>query len=73
MALLTSDYIVKPSGAMGRYDGNDMEKNPAVIGDGNVTWEKRPSYVDSDRAVPGKTFAYGDSFIAPKHIASRAR
>lgn len=43
----------------------DLEKHPAEAGVGNVSWEKRPSYVDSDTgAVPGESFEYGTSVFA---------
>lgn len=44
--------------------GRDVEKNPAEAGVGNVSFEKRPDYVDSDGAVPGEAFEYGTSFFA---------
>lgn len=50
------------------FDGHDsekdLEKNPAEIGIGNASYEKRPSYVDDDGAVPGEAFEIGDSFYA---------
>jgi len=42
----------------------DVEKNPAEAGVGNIPADERPSYVDSDGAVPGESFEYGDSFYA---------
>ncbi|KAL9052329.1 MAG: hypothetical protein Q9162_005473 [Coniocarpon cinnabarinum] len=43
----------------------DLEKHPAEAGVGNVSYEKRPSYVDSDSgAVPGEAFEYGTGVIA---------
>ncbi len=36
----------------------DVEKNPAEIGVGNVSYEKRPSYVLNDGAVPGESFEF---------------
>jgi len=49
---------------LGSWSTHDVEKNPAEAGVGNVPAEKRPSYVDSDGAVPGESFEYGNSFYA---------
>lgn len=43
---------------------NDMDKNPKDAGVGNVSYEKRPSYVLEDGAVPGESFEYGNSLTA---------
>ncbi|KAK4982078.1 Purine-cytosine permease fcy21 [Elasticomyces elasticus] len=54
-----------------RYDDNtgygDPEKNPAEAGMGNLSYQKRPAYVDDDGAVPGESFEYGNGFIASMH------
>ena len=42
----------------------DLEKNPKLVGVGNVSADKRPSYVYDDGAVPGESFEYGDGFFA---------
>lgn len=42
----------------------DLEKNPAEAGVGSVTYEKRPSYVYEDGAVPQDAFGYGTSVFA---------
>ena len=43
----------------------DLEKNPAEAGVGNISYEKRPSYVYADSgAVPGEAFEYGNSIFA---------
>jgi hypothetical protein len=47
------------------YELRDVEKNTqklpnaAVMGVGNISSEKRPSYVYDDGAVPGESFTYG--------------
>ena len=46
----------------------DLEKHPAEIGVGNISPEKRPSYVHSETsAVPGESFEYGTSYVAKLH------
>ena len=42
----------------------DMEKHPAEAGVGNISYEKRPSYVAEDGAVPGEAFEYGTGTVA---------
>lgn len=42
----------------------DMEKNPKEIGVGNISPDRRPSYVHEDGAVPGESFEYGTSWTA---------
>lgn len=50
---------------MDRYSPRDVEKHPAEAGVGNISYEKRPSYVDSETgAVPGEAFTYGTGPIA---------
>lgn len=46
------------------YGMHDTEKNPKAAGVGNVSYEKRPSYVLEDGAVPGESFEYGDGLTA---------
>lgn len=43
----------------GSSHAGDLEKNPAEAGVGNISYEKRPSYVLPDGAVPGETFDIG--------------
>jgi len=43
---------------------DDLEKNPAEAGVGNVDASRRPMYVDEDGAVPGESFEYGNSLYA---------
>ena len=45
-------------------DIRDLEKNPAEVGVGSSPYEKRPSYVYEDGAVPGEAFEYGTSLYA---------
>lgn len=47
-----------------RYSTWDTEKNPAEAGVGNVSADRRPSYVYDNGAVPGDSFEIGDSFYA---------
>ncbi|KAI9653683.1 MAG: hypothetical protein M1831_005711 [Alyxoria varia] len=52
----------------------DLEKNPAEVGVGSETYEKRPPYVYEDGAVPGEAFDYGDSFFAKaQRLAGRLK
>ena len=50
----------------------DLEKHPAEAGVGSAPYEKRPSYVYADGAVPGEAFEYGNSpFAKAQRLAGK--